>query len=223
MSNGILGKKLGMTGFFSNNGQFLPVTVIQAGPCTVVQIKTTANDGYSALQLGFGLKKGTRVTKPLQGHFLKSGDKQFAVLREFPTENPEEFQVGQEITLGMFAVGEKIEVSGTTKGHGFSGTIKRHNFHRGPKTHGCRNYRAPGSIGNSAWPSKVIKGRKMPGQHGNIRSTVRNLEIVDIRPEDNVILVKGAIPGSTSGTVEIKKVKFSKYIIRNAPYTANAD
>jgi large subunit ribosomal protein L3 len=209
MSNGILGKKLGMTGFFSHNGQFLPVTVIQAGPCTVVQVKTVANDGYSALQLGFGLKKKTRVTKPLQGHFLKSGDKQFAVLREFPAENPEEFQVGQEINLGMFAVGEKIEVSGTTKGHGFSGTIKRHNFHRGPKTHGCRNYRKPGSIGNSAWPSKVIKGRKMPGQHGNTRTTVRNLEIVDIRPEDNVILVKGAIPGAASGTVEIKKVKFS--------------
>ena len=209
MSNGILGKKLGMTGFFSHNGQFLPVTVIEAGPCTVVQIKTVANDGYSALQLGFGVKKKTRVTKPLQGHFLKSGDKQFAVLREFPTENPEEFQVGQEITLGMFAVGEKIEVSGTTKGHGFSGTIKRHGFHRGPKTHGSRNYRAPGSIGNSAWPSKVIKGRKMPGQHGNTRASVRNLEIVDIRPQDNVILVKGAIPGAASGTIEIKKIKFS--------------
>lgn len=209
MSNGILGKKLGMTGFFSHNGQFLPVTVIEAGPCTVVQIKTVANDGYSALQLGFGVKKKTRVTKPLQGHFLKSGDKQFAILREFSTENPEEFQVGQEITLGMFAVGEKIEVSGTTKGHGFSGTIKRHGFHRGPKTHGSRNYRAPGSIGNSAWPSKVIKGRKMPGQHGNTRASVRNLEIVDIRPQDNVILVKGAIPGAASGTIEIKKIKFS--------------
>jgi large subunit ribosomal protein L3 len=149
------------------------------------------------------------VTKPLQGHFLKSGDKQFAILREFPTENPEEFKVGQEITLGMFTVGEKIEVSGTTKGHGFSGTIKRHGFHRGPKTHGSRNYRAPGSIGNSAWPSKVIKGRKMPGQHGNTRVSVRNLEIVDIRPQDNVILVKGAVPGAASGTIEIKKIKFS--------------
>lgn len=209
MSNGILGKKLGMTGFFSHTGQLLPVTVIQAGPCTVVQIKTVANDGYSALQLGFGSQKKARVTKPLQGHFIKCGDKQFSVLHEFPVDNTDTFQVGQEITLDMFAVGEKIEISGTTKGHGFSGTIKRHGFHRGPKTHGSRNYRAPGSVGNSAWPSKVIKGRKLPGQDGNTRSTVRNLEIVDIRPQDNVILVKGAVPGAANGTIEIKKIKFS--------------
>lgn len=208
MSNGILGKKLGMTGLFSHEGLYVPVTVVEAGPCTVTQIKTVANDGYNALQLGYGVKKTTRVTKPLQGHFSKSGEKQFAVVREFRIDNPDEFQVGQEITLDMFKIGDKIEVSGTSKGRGFTGTVKRHGFHRGPKTHGSRNYRAPGSIGNSAWPSKVIKGKKMPGQHGNARKTVRNLQIVDIRSDENLILLKGAVPGPASGTIEIKKSKF---------------
>lgn len=207
MSNGILGKKLGMTGLFANDGDYLPVTVIEAGPCTVTQIKTKANDGYNALQIGFGKKKVKLVNKPLKGHFAKIGDKNFEVLREFRVDNPDEFQLGQEITLDMFDVGERIEVSGTTKGRGFSGVIKRHGFHRGPKTHGSRNYRRPGSIGNSAWPAKVIKGKKMPGQYGNSRKTVKNLEIVDIRSQENIILVKGAIPGPPSGTVEIKKLK----------------
>jgi len=206
MSNGILGKKLGMTGLFANDGDYLPVTVIEAGPCTVTQIKTKANDGYNALQIGFGKKKIKRVNKPLKGHFIKSGDKNFEVLREFRVDNPDEFQLGQEITLDMFKVGERIEVSGTTKGRGFSGVIKRHGFHRGPKTHGSRNHRRPGSIGNSAWPAKVIKGKKMPGQYGNSRTTIKNLEIVDIRSQENIILVKGAIPGPPSGTVEIKKL-----------------
>lgn len=208
MSNGILGKKLGMTGLFSHDGQYLPVTVIEAGPCTVTQIKTKANDGYNALQIGFGEKKIARVNKPLQGHFGKSGDKNYVVLREFRIDNPDEYQVGQEITLDIFKIGDKIEVSGTTKGRGFSGVIKRHGFHRGPQTHGSRNHRAPGSIGNSAWPAKVIKGKKMPGRYGNTRTTVRNLEIVDIRPEENLLLLKGAVPGPASGMVEIKKPKF---------------
>ena len=208
MSNGILGKKLGMTGLFSHEGDYLPVTVVEAGPCIVTQIKTMANDGYNALQLGFGNKKKTRVNKPLQGHYLKSGDRQFAFLREFRIDNPEQFQVGQEMTLDMFKIGEKIEVSGICKGRGFTGTIKRHGFSRGPETHGSRNHRAPGSIGNSAWPAKVIKGKKMPGQFGNTRKTVRNLEIVDIRPEENLLLLKGAVPGPPSGTVELKKPKF---------------
>ncbi len=205
MSSGLLGRKLGMTSFFGHDGRYLPVTVIEAGPCTVTQIKTRANDGYDALQLGFGEKKKNRVNKPLQGHFAKSGDKLFADLGEFRVENPEDFQVGQEITLEMFAVGDRIEVSGKTKGRGFSGVIKRHGFHRGPKSHGNRNYRLPGSIGMSAWPSKVAKGKKLPGRYGNARQTVKNLEIMDIRPEDNLILVKGAVPGPASGRLEIKK------------------
>jgi large subunit ribosomal protein L3 len=207
MSSGILGKKLGMTGLFSNEGQYVPVTVVEAGPCVVTQVKTQANDGYNALQLGFGDKKMNRVGKPLQGHFAKSGDKLFSVLREFRIDNPEDFQVGQEITLDIFKVGDKIEVSGTSKGRGFTGTVKRHGFNRGPKTHGSRNYRAPGSIGQCAWPAKVFKGRKMPGQYGNARQTVKNLLIVDIRPEENLILLKGAVPGPPSGTIEIKKTR----------------
>ena len=207
MSSGILGKKLGMTGLFSNEGQYVPVTVVEAGPCVVTQVKTQANDGYNALQLGFGEKKKNRVGKPLQGHFAKSGDKLFSVLREFRIDNPEDFQVGQEITLDIFKVGDKIEVSGTSKGRGFTGTVKRHGFSRGPKTHGSRNYRAPGSIGQCAWPAKVFKGRKMPGQYGNARQTVKNLLIVDIRPEENLILLKGSVPGPPSGTIEIKKTR----------------
>jgi large subunit ribosomal protein L3 len=205
MSNGIIGKKLGMTSFFGHDGRYLPVTVIEAGPCTITQIKTEANDGYNALQLGFGEKKKVRVNKPLQGHFAKSGEKCYANLVEFRVQNPEEFELGQEITLDMFQVGEKITVSGTTKGRGFSGVIKRHGFHRGPKTHGNRNYRLPGSIGMSAWPSKVFKGKKLPGRYGAERQTVKNLEIVDIRADENLLLVKGAVPGPASGTIEIKK------------------
>ncbi len=205
MSNGLLGKKLGMTSVFGHDGRYLPVTVIEAGPCTVTQIKTRATDGYNALQLGFGEKKKSRVNKPLQGHFAKSGEQCFAYVGEFRVDNPDEFAVGQEITLDMFSVGDQVEVSGKTKGRGFSGVIKRHGFHRGPKTHGNRNYRLPGSIGMSAWPSKVAKGKKMPGRYGNARQTIKNLEIVDIRPEDNLILVKGAVPGPASGRIEIKK------------------
>jgi len=205
MSNGMIGKKLGMTSVFGHDGRYLPVTVIEAGPCTVTQVKTEASDGYNALQLGFGEKKESRVNKPLKGHFAKSGDKCFAVMGEFRVDNPEDYEIGQEITLDMFDVGERITIAGTTKGRGFSGVIKRHGFHRGPKTHGNRNYRLPGSIGMSAWPSKVAKGKKLPGRYGTARQTIKNLEIVDIRPDENLLLVKGAVPGPASGTLEIKK------------------
>jgi large subunit ribosomal protein L3 len=210
MSRGLLGKKLGMTGFFTSEGRFVPVTVIEAGPCVVTQIKTRSTDGYDALQLGFGDKRIGRVNKPLQGHFKKSGDQCFRYTREFVVDNPEEYNLGQEITVDMFKVGDRVDVVGTTKGRGFAGVIKRHGFHRGPMTHGSRNVRRPGSIGCSAWPAKVIKGKKMPGQYGNDRKTVRNLEIVDIRPEDNVILVKGAVPGAATGLMAVKKPKFNQ-------------
>ena len=210
MSRGLLGKKLGMTGFFTSEGRYLPVTVIEAGPCVVTQIKTRASDGYDALQLGFGEKRKSRVNKPLQGHFKKSGDLCFQYLREFVVDNPEEYSLGQEITVDMFKVGDHVDVVGTTKGRGFAGVIKRYGFHRGPMTHGSRNVRRPGSIGCSAWPAKVIKGKKMPGQYGNDRKTIRNLEIVDIRPEDNVILIKGAVPGAESGLMAVNKPKFKQ-------------
>ncbi len=210
MSRGLLGKKLGMTGFFTPEGRYLPVTVIEAGPCVVTQIKTRATDGYDALQLGFGEKRKSRVNKPLQGHYKKSGEQCFRYLREFVVANPEEYNLGQEITVDMFQVGDRVDVVGTTKGRGFAGVIKRYGFHRGPMTHGSRNVRRPGSIGCSAWPAKVIKGKKMPGQYGNDRKTIRNLEIIDIRSEDNVILVKGAVPGAEFGVMTVNELKFKQ-------------
>jgi large subunit ribosomal protein L3 len=210
MSRGLLGKKLGMTGLFTAEGRYIPATVIEAGPCVVTQIKTRAKDGYDALQLGLGLKKNQRVNKPLKGHFKKSGDQCFRYLREFSVENPEEYNLGQELTVEMFKVGDRVDVVGTSKGRGFSGVIKRYGFHRGPMTHGSRNIRRPGSIGCSAWPAKVIRGKKMPGQYGNDRKTIRNLEVVDIRSSDNVILIKGAVPGAESGLVAVNKPKFNQ-------------
>jgi large subunit ribosomal protein L3 len=210
MIKGLLGKKLGMTGYFSPQGEYLPVTVIEAGPCVITQIKTLANDGYNALQLGFTVKKEARTNKPLRGHFKNSGERCFAFLREFLVDNPEEYSLGQELSLDMFNIGDRVDVIGTTKGRGFSGVIKRHGFHGGRKTHGSKSHRIPGSIGCSAWPSKVIKGKKMPGQYGSQRQTVRNLEIIDIRPEENLLLIKGAVPGAKSGLVEVNKPKFSQ-------------
>jgi large subunit ribosomal protein L3 len=208
MSRGILGKKLGMTGIFTPEGKYVPATVIEAGPCVVTQIKTKDTDGYDALQLGFGGKKASRVNKPLQGHFKKSGDQCFHFMKEFSVENPADYNIGQELTVELFKVGERVDVVGTTKGRGFSGVIKRHGFHRGPMTHGSRNIRRPGSVGCSAWPARIVKGKKMPGQYGNDRKTVRNLEIIDIRSDDNLILVKGAVPGAESGLVSVNKLKF---------------
>ncbi len=199
-----------MTGVFTPQGRYIPATVIEAGPCVVTQIKTKAADGYDALQLGFGAKKTERVNKPLQGHFKKSGERCFEYVKEFAVENPADFNVGQEITVEMFKVGERVDVAGKTKGRGFAGAIKRHGFHRGPMTHGSKNVRPPGSIGSSAWPSRVVKGKKMPGHFGDDRRTIRNLEIIDIRSDDNLILVKGAVPGAERGLVTVNKLKFKR-------------
>jgi large subunit ribosomal protein L3 len=197
-----------MTSLFLPDGRYVPVTVIQAGPCVVTQIKTQATDGYNALQLGFEEKRPSRTNKPLQGHFVKSGGNNYAHLREFPVDDPAGFDLGQRIGSDLFQVGEKIEVVGTTKGRGFSGVMKRHGFGGGKKTHGSKTHRIPGSIGCSAWPAKVWRGKKLPGHYGMDRKTVRNLEIVDIRPDQNLILVKGAVPGAKSGLVQINKPKF---------------
>lgn len=201
----LIGKKLGQTQLFSSDGEAIPVTVVQAGPCTVTQIKSVENDGYSALQLGFGEKKPKRSTKPLMGHLKKCGKGPFAVLREVRVDDVEEFELGQEISADIFQVGELVNVVGTSKGKGFSGTIKRWNFSRGPMSHGGMNKRPPGSIGCSASPSRVIKGRKMPGQMGNRRVTVKGLKIVDVRLDESIILIKGAVPGGRNGTIVIKK------------------
>lgn len=205
---GMLGKKLGMTSIFSEDGRLIPVTVVKVGPCVVTQIKTDATDGYNALQVGFDSKKEKRTTKPLKGHFDKCGGGRYRYLREFEVESTDEYTLGQKVTLDLFKVGEFIDVTGTTKGRGFSGVMKRHGFGGGRKTHGSRSHRIPGSVGCSAWPAKIIKGKKMPGHYGGDRKTVRNLQIVDIRPEDNVVLVKGAVPGCKNGLLEIKKLKF---------------
>lgn len=208
MCNGLIGRKVGMTGIFSPEGRLIPVTVIELGPCVVTQVKTEATDGYNALQLGFGERKEKRTNRPLAGHLRKSGAKS-RFLREMGTDAPDAFSVGQEIAVDLFAVGDRVDVVGTTKGRGFSGVTKRHGFALGRKTHGGKSYRIPGSIGCSAWPAKVVKGKKMPGQYGNARKTVKNLEIVDIRPEENLVLVKGAVPGAASGLVTVRKAKKS--------------
>jgi large subunit ribosomal protein L3 len=208
MSRGLLGKKLGMTSLFLPDGRFVPVTVIQAGPCVVTQIKTEATDGYNALQLGFEEKRASRTNKPLSGHFVKSGGTCFSHMREFDVEDPASFDLGQSLGTDLFQVGEKIEVVGTSKGRGFAGVMKRHGFGGGRKTHGSKSHRIPGSVGCSAWPARVFRGKKLPGHYGVDRKTVRNLEIVDIRPDQNLILVKGAVPGSKSGMVQINKPKF---------------
>jgi len=209
MCKGLLGKKLGMTSLFASNGKYIPVTVLQVGPCVVTQIKKAETDGYKALQLGFGSKKENKTIKPLKGHFTKSGGNCFSTLKEVAVDDPDAFTLGQTIGPEIFSVGEKVNITGKTKGRGFSGVMKRHGFGGGRQTHGCKNHRVPGSIGCSAWPSKVIKGKRMPGQYGVETMTVRNLEIVEIRPEQNLILLKGPVPGSRSGIVTINKVLFA--------------
>jgi large subunit ribosomal protein L3 len=207
-TKGLIGKKLGMTSVFTPDGRYIPVTVVLAGPCVVTQIKTQDRDGYRAIQLGFGEKKASRTTKPLQGHFKKSGGRNFAFVREVGVDDPEAFEVGQTIGLDLFEVGERVDVVGTSKGRGFAGVMKRHGFGGGRKTHGSKCHRIPGSIGCSAWPAKVIKGKKMPGHYGVEKKTARNLEIVDIRPDENLILVKGPIPGHRQALVVLNKLKF---------------
>jgi len=210
MSKGLIGKKLGMTSVFTTDGRFIPVTVILAGPCVVTQIKTEANDGYNALQLGFDVKKSAKTSKPLQGHFKASGDGCFRHVREVEVDDPSQYTLGQNLGPDLFTVGERVDVIGTSKGRGFAGVIKRHGFGGGRATHGGKCHRIPGSIGSSAWPSKVIKGKKLPGRYGVDRKTIRNLEVVDVRPEDNLILVKGPVPGHMQAFVMIKKLKFAK-------------
>ncbi len=207
MSTMILGKKIGMTSVFTSEGQLVPVTVVKAGPCFVTQIKNTEKDGYNALQIGFDEVDGRKINKPVAGHLAKSGSKFFKTLREFRTDRAEEFEQGQELGLELFTVGEKVTVSGISKGKGFQGTVKRHGFSRGPETHGNRNHRKPGSIGQSAWPARVIKGKRMPGHKGVRRETVKNLEVIDIKPEQHIVLLKGPVPGFKTGIVELKKSK----------------
>lgn len=208
MPGGIYGRKLGMTRIFDENGTVVPVTVIEAGPCFVVQKKTTATDGYEAVQVGFERRPLTKFNKPERGHLEKHGSKSgFAFLKEIRVEDAGAFEAGQEITVEQFAIGDRLHVTGTSKGRGFAGTVKRWGFARGPMSHGSMSHRAPGSIGASAFPSRVIKGKKLPGHLGNTRVTVKNLEVVDVRPEENLLVVKGAVPGPNRGLLFIRKVR----------------
>jgi large subunit ribosomal protein L3 len=206
-----LGKKLGMTQVFVADGRRVPVTVVEAGPCTVLQKKTDSSDGYNALQLGFSAKNSHRANKPMMGHFKKAGRGAFSCVRELVADNVDDYQVGDQIACdSIFTAGDIVDVTGTSKGKGFQGVIKRWGFSGGRATHGSHFHRAPGSIGMSAWPSRVHKAKKMPGQMGNVRVTLQNLEIVEVRSEQNIILIKGAIPGPNQGLVLIRKCVKSK-------------
>jgi len=205
MVSGLLAKKIGMTRVFGPDGRQYPVTVLEVGPCTVVQRKTEATDGYEAVQLGFGAKREKLFTKPELGHFKKQGVEPRRHLREFPVEAGDPAKPGDEIRADVFKAGDHIDVSGTSKGKGFQGVQKRHGFGGGPGGHGSMFHRRPGSIGQSADPAKVFKGMKMPGQMGNVRVTVQNLEILEVDPEKNLVVVRGAVPGANGGIVELKK------------------
>lgn len=202
MSKGIIGKKIGMSQHYSG-GELIPVTVIQAGPCTVVQKKTTGKEGYDAVQLAFNEeKKKDRVTKAMAGHFQKANVQPHRFLREFRTA---EFEQGQTVTVDIFKKGERISVSGVSKGKGFAGVMKRHRFAGGPGGHGSMFNRAPGSIGASAYPSRVMPGKKLPGHMGDVNVTLKNIEVVDVRPDQNLLFVRGAVPGGENGLVLLYK------------------
>ena len=209
MAPGILGKKIGMTQFFDEAGRVVPVTVLQAGPCVVVQRKSAAKDGYDAVQLGLvDFRREKLVNKPARGHFAKAGVEPMRHLREFRLEDGTEgFQPGDRVLAEEFRPKQKVDVTGVSKGKGFQGVVKRHNFRGGRATHGSMFHRAPGSIGQSASPSRVLKGVRLPGRMGGKRVTVRGLEIVEVQPDKDVILVRGAVPGARGGLVAIRRAR----------------
>ena len=200
---GIVGKKVGMTQVFGENGEMVPVTVISAGSCWVVQKKTTETDGYEAIQVGYDLAKEKRVTKARKGHFATADVKPTKILMEF--RGSSDLEVGAEIKVDIFEPGTKVDITGTSKGRGFQGVVKRHGFSGGPATHGSKTGRIPGSIGQSAYPGRVMPGKKLPGQMGNEQVTVRNLVVVGSDPEQNLIWVRGAVPGARNGYVVIRE------------------
>ncbi len=205
MVNKLFGKKIGMTRYFLDEGRSVTATVLKVGPCVVTQKKTADKEGYNAIQVGFEPQKENRVNKPLKGHMAKAGAGYFKVLKEIRVEDPEPFELGQVIKADVFSIGDVVHVSGNSKGRGFAGVMKRWGFSGGRKTHGSRSHRIPGSIGCSATPGRVHKGRKLPGHHGNQKVTIKNLRVIDVRPEMDVVVVKGAVPGSRNSLVEIRK------------------
>ena len=211
MKKAILATKVGMTQIFNEDGVLTPVTVLQAGPCVVTQVKTVENDGYAAVQVGYGEKREKLVNKPMQGHFKKAGVTNKRFVKEFKFDNAAEYALGQEITVEQFVAGDKIDVTAISKGKGFQGAIKRHNQHRGPMAHGSKFHRHAGSNGACSDPSKVFKGKKMPGHMGHKKVTTQNLVVVRVDAEKNLLLVKGAVPGPKKSLVTVREsVKAAK-------------
>lgn len=204
---GILGTKLGMTQLFDETGNVFPVTVVQAGPVVVTQIKTVENDGYNAIQVGFMERKEKHANQPMKGHFAKANVELKRYLREFLVDDAEDFEIGQEINVSVFEANDMVDVTGTSKGKGTQGAIKRHNFSRGPESHGSKSHRTAGARQAAAYPARVFKGTKGSGKMGNDRVTVQNLEIVRVDEENNLLLIKGAIPGPKGGLVTVNEAK----------------
>jgi large subunit ribosomal protein L3 len=203
---GLIGKKIGMTRIFDDEGVQIPVTIIEAGPCAVVQVKSEESDGYSAIQLGFGAQKAKRASKAEVGHAAKAGlEAAPRLMREFAPDNGEEYEVGQQLTVEVFEAGDRVKVTGRSKGRGFQGVVKRHGFKGRPASHGHSMSRTPGSMGPGTDPSRVIKGKKLPGRMGGTRTTIRNLQVVRVDGERNLIFVKGGVPGARNGYVLISK------------------
>ena len=211
MKKGIIGRKIGMTQIFDEKGNVIPVTVIEAGPCVVAQVKTVETDGYNAVQLGFGDVKDKHINKPEAGHFAKAKLANKKHLREFRLDSIEGIKVGDEVKADVFEAGEKIDVQGTSKGKGFQGVIKRHGQHRGPMGHGSMYHRRPGSMGSTSTPGRVFKGKKLPGHMGRVTVTIQNLDVVRVDMDKNVILVKGSVPGAKGSILKVKSaIKVSK-------------
>jgi large subunit ribosomal protein L3 len=203
--NGLIGRKVGMTQIFGEKGEMVPVTVIEAGPCTVTEVRSKERDGYSAVQLGFGSKRESRMSRPVLGQFQKRNLPPAAVLKEFRIDDTTGLEVGKSLTVEIFQVGTRVDVEGTTKGRGFAGVVKRHKFVAGHASHGPTHGKQPGSIGSSAYPSRVVKGKRLPGRMGGARLTAKNLEVVAVDSEHNVIMVKGAVPGPVRGLLLVHK------------------
>jgi large subunit ribosomal protein L3 len=199
-----MGRKIGMTQYFDDKGEAVPCTLIEVGPCTVTQIKTEEKDGYTAIQLGFEERKPKRVSKPELGHFRKSGVSPQRELREFRVDDVSGFELGQQLDVSQFEIGQRVDVIGTSIGRGFQGVVKRHGFAGGKETHGVTTHDSPGSIGQSAYPARVFKGTRLPGRHGNVRVTAKNLEVMAVDAEQNLMVVRGNVPGARRGLVIVR-------------------
>jgi large subunit ribosomal protein L3 len=207
---GILGRKVGMTQFYDDKGDAVPCTLIELGPCTITQVKTEEKDGYAAIQIGFEERKPKRVTKPEMGHFRKAGVKPQVEIREIRVADVSGFELGQQLDVGQFEVGQRVDVVGTSIGRGFQGVVKRHGFSGGKATHGVTTHDQPGSIGQSAYPARVLKGTKLPGRMGNARVTMKNLEVMVVDTEQNLMVVRGSIPGARRSLVLVRPVAGNK-------------